>query len=333
MRARPLATLPWTLCFLLLLGTCSTSRADQTEDEATIRANAEKYVEAYNRRDSKTMASMWSPDAVYMDTSTGESVTGLDAIAKQLDFVFAGAEDAKMKVTVDSIDFVSPNVAIERGVAEVSYSKHPTEKTEYTAVSVKRDGKWLLDRVTDTDADDKANEPPPSNYEHLKELEWMIGSWVDVGDDATITTDCEWTKNRNYMTRAFAMVIGDNVDTSGMQIVGWDPVAKQIRSWVFDSDGAFSEGTWTHKDNKWFVQQKGTLVDGSVTTALNIITKLDDNSFTWQSTNRTVDGELQPNIDEVVVTRVGAEIMEPEGPPAAPPAPAAPAPGKASPAK
>src|SRR5437773_11010003 len=37
--------------------------ADQAADEATIRANAAKYVESYNRRDSKTMASMWSPEA------------------------------------------------------------------------------------------------------------------------------------------------------------------------------------------------------------------------------------------------------------------------------
>ena len=153
--------------------------------------------------------------------------------------------------------------------------------------------------------------PPPSNYEHLKELEWMIGSWVDEGEDSTITTDCEWTKNRNYMTRSFAMIIGDQVDTSGMQIVGWDPVNKQIRSWVFDSDGAFSEGTWTHKGDKWFVQQKGTLVDGGQTTALHIFKRLDDNSYTWQSINRTIDGEMQPNIDEVVVTRTLGANGEP----------------------
>ena len=67
------------------------------------------------------MASMWSPDAVYTDVGTGESVVGREAIAKQFDYVFAGSEDAKLTVTIDSIDFVSPNVAIEKGTAEVSY--------------------------------------------------------------------------------------------------------------------------------------------------------------------------------------------------------------------
>ena len=38
------------------LATASLTFADQAAEEATIRANAAKYVESYNRRDSKTMA-------------------------------------------------------------------------------------------------------------------------------------------------------------------------------------------------------------------------------------------------------------------------------------
>src|SRR3954468_11335512 len=87
----------------------TTGRADQAADEATIRANAAKYIESYNRRDSKTMASMWSPDAIYTDESTGERAVGRAAIQKQLDHTFAGAEDAKLKINIDSIDFISPN--------------------------------------------------------------------------------------------------------------------------------------------------------------------------------------------------------------------------------
>jgi uncharacterized protein (TIGR02246 family) len=275
--------------------------ADQPADEATIRENAQKFVEAYNRRDSKTMAAMWSPEAVYMDPSTGENVSGRDEIAKQFDETFAGAEDAKLAIAIDSIEFVSPNVAVEKGTAEVTYADFPAEKTAYTAVHVKRDGKWLLDRVSE----EALPEPPPSHYEQLKELEWMVGSWIDEAPDSTIQTDCEWTKNRNFMTRSFAVVVGEQIDMSGMQIIGWDPAAKQIRSWVFDSDGTFAEGTWTHKDNRWSIQQVGTLPDGKKSSATNIITKVDDNSFTWQSINREVDGVVLPNVEEVLIVRSG----------------------------
>jgi hypothetical protein len=206
-------------------------------------------------------------------------------------------------VHIDSVEFVSPNVAVEKGSAEITHAKAETEKSKYTAVHVRRDGKWLLDRVTEAEIPP----PKPSNYEHLKELEWMIGSWIDQDNRATVQTDCEWCKNRNFMTRSFAAVVGDQVNLSGMQIVGWDPAAKQIRSWVFDSDGGFSQGKWTHKGNKWFVEQTGTLPDGGKSAATNIFTKVDDNSFTWQSTNRVVDGEIQPNVPEVLIVRKPAE--------------------------
>lgn len=99
------------------------------------------------------------------------------------------------------------------------------------------------------------------------------------------------------------MSVRDRLEMSGLQMIGWDPAAKQIRSWVFDSDGGFGEGTWTKKESRWFIPFTGTLPDGSKSSAVNIITYLDNDTFTWQSVNREVDGEILPNVDEVVVVR------------------------------
>ena len=90
---------------------------------------------------------------------------------------------------------------------------------------------------------------------------------------------------------------------SGMQIIGWDPAAKQIRSWVFDSDGGFAEGRWTNKDSRWYVTMAGTLPDGRKASSTNVLTYVDDDQFKWQSVNRTAGGSLLPNVDEVVVVR------------------------------
>ena len=90
---------------------------------------------------------------------------------------------------------------------------------------------------------------------------------------------------------------------AGMQIIGWDPAAKQIRSWVFDSDGGFAEGRWARKENRWYVTTTGTLPDGGNASSVNVITQVDDGQFKWQSVNRTVGGQLLPNVDEVVVVR------------------------------
>jgi hypothetical protein len=135
----------------------------------------------------------------------------------------------------------------------------------------------------------------------------MIGSWVDQDESATIQTDCEWTKNRNFINRSFAIVVGDEIDLAGMQIIGWDPIAKQIRSWIFDSDGGFAEGKWTRKGDRWLIQASGTTPDGKKSSAVNIITYIDDNTCTWQSINRVVGGDMLPNVDEVLVVRQPAE--------------------------
>jgi len=280
--------------------TASTDEA-RAADTAAIHAAGAAFMEAYKARDAKKLAALWSPEAIYIDPLNGEEIVGREAIEKVFEDAFADKQDVKIEVEGNSIDFVSPNVAIVRGMAHVIRPGEEPVDSEYTAVRVKRDGKWLLDRLSEVEKE----KAPPSNYEHLKELEWMIGSWHD--DDprpaVEIQTDCAWTKNKNFITRAFAVAISDEVRRSGMQIIGWDPVSKQIHSWVFDSDGGFGEGTWTHKGNKWFIQNTITLPDAGKATALNIMTKLDDNSFKWESTNRDIDGELQPNTEPVLVVR------------------------------
>jgi uncharacterized protein (TIGR02246 family) len=247
------------------------------------------------------LASLWSTDAVYIDPLTGEETVGRDEIEKVFADAFSDNQDVKLSVEDVSLDFVSPNVAVVRGTAHVTRSGEAPNDSEFTSVRVKQGGKWLIDRVSEVEKE----KPQPSNYEHLKELEWMIGSWHD--DDPRpsieIQTDCDWTKNKNFITRSFAVAIGNQTDKSGMQIIGWDPNAKQIRSWVFDSDGGYAEGVWTHKGDKWFIKNTGVLPDGAKTSGTNIVTYLDNNSFKWESVNREIDGQLQPNVDPVLVVR------------------------------
>ncbi len=270
-------------------------------DEEAIRAAGKAFAEAYNARDAKKLASLYTHEAVYLDPLTGEESVGRDAIEKDFAEAFADNQDIKLKVDPKTIEFVSPNVAISRGTAQVIRPDAEPVESEYTVVRVKRDGKWLIDRVSEIEKE----KPAPSNYEHLKDLQWMIGSWHD--DDprpaVEIQTDCAWTKNKNFMTRSFAVAVGDQVNKAGMQILGWDPDSKQIHSWVFDSDGGFGEGTWTKKGDRWFIQTNATLPDGGKATSVNIMTQLDDNSFKWESVNREIDGELLPNVDPVLVVR------------------------------
>lgn len=285
--------------FVCVAGNCAS--ADQAADEAAIRKSVESYTEAFNKQDAKALAAHWSPEAVYTNPLSGEAAVGREAIEQQFAENFANLKGAKLETTIESIRFVSPNVAVEHGVARVVIGQEKPAESTYTAIHVKRDGKWLIDRITEEYVPEIV-----SNYEKLKDLEWMIGTWVDEDEQSRVETTCQWSKNRNFIVRSFSISIGDRVEKAGVQVIGWDPAAKQIRSWVFDSDGGIGEGVWTNKANKWYIQAKDTSADGQKLTSQNVLTVIDKDRFSWQSVDRQVDGHLLPNIDEIVVVRAAA---------------------------
>ncbi|RMG01624.1 MAG: hypothetical protein D6741_04960 [Planctomycetota bacterium] len=150
-------------------------------------------------------------------------------------------------------------------------------------------------------------EPQPSA---LAELDGLVGRWVDKGDDAVITTDCEWTLNKRFLKRTFRVETDGQTVLEGTQFVGWDPVAGHIRSWTFDSEGGVGQGVWIRDANRWLVKKSFVLADGRRASAINVITVVDENTIRWQSTNREIDGELQPNVPEVTVVRQADEASQ-----------------------
>lgn len=88
--------------------------------------------------------------------------------------MFEDQPDLNLKVSVTSVQFVSPKVAVESGSTSLISPNSEPEEIEYSAVHIKEAGKWLIDRVTD-----KSKEVIPSHYEQLKVLEWMIGEWTN----------------------------------------------------------------------------------------------------------------------------------------------------------
>lgn len=289
---------------LMILGIAGTTGlygqqpSDQSADEAAIHAMVASYVQAFNKHDAKALADHWSPDAVYLNRTTGEEVVGRSAIAEQFTALLKEQPEIQLEVNVDSIQFISPNVAVERGTTRILAPSAEPEEIEYTAVDVRQDGKWLLDRVTD-----KPKEIVPSHYEQLKVLEWMVGQWTSDSENAEVELDCSWTKNQNFLTRSFKITIDGDTTVSGMQMIGWDPATKTIRSWTFDANGTFAEATWEKIDDRWFLRNRGTLADGRSATMINVMKQVDADSFTWQTIERTAGGELLPNIDEIQLVR------------------------------
>lgn len=278
--------------------------ASQAEDEQAIRKAVASYVAAFNRQDAKSVADHWSPEAVYVTPLDGRRLVGREAIQQQFETVFENTDGLKIDVVVEAIQFVSPNVAVEQGQATFQGAGVEDRVTEYSAVHVRRDGVWLLDRV-----EEKQGDLPDSNYEHVKPLDWLVGTWVDEDETGRVETVCHWTKNQNFLHRAFTVSDQQGIHLSGMQIIGWDAVEKRIRSWTFDSDGGFATGIWSadksdaESPESWHVRKKGHTATGHTTSAVNILTRRGEAGFAFKSVSRTFDGQILPNIAEVIVKR------------------------------
>ena len=124
----------------------------------------------------------------------GEQLTGHEALQQDFTALFEEMKEARLEVSVESVDFISPNVALEQGTASLMRPDSPPEKSSYSVVHVKRDGKWLIDRVTD----EEIAAAPVSHYKHLK------GPGMDdwrVGRSRRVTT----SSRRNARGRATAI--------------------------------------------------------------------------------------------------------------------------------
>lgn len=158
----------------------------------------------------------------------------------------------------------------------------------------------------DAENQDPGNQDAAPVESPLATLDWLLGSWSGGTDKGQIEFSCRFAKNNAFLIRSFRVLEGDDVAMSGMQVVAWDPAKETIRSWTFDSDGGFGEDLWSQAGTRYTMRSEYTLPDGGSGSALNTMEYVDNNTFVWQSTNREIDGQLQPDIPKVVVSRVAA---------------------------
>jgi uncharacterized protein (TIGR02246 family) len=267
-------------------------------DESAIRAAIKSYVAAYNRGDAKAVAAYWSESGEWINPS-GQRFQGRLAIEKEMQTMFSENKGVRIEVINPSIRMVSPQVAIEEGTVRVIRPSEPPSDSTYLAVDVKEGGRWKLNTVRETDLPETQAASSP-----LQDLAWLVGDWVDDSPEVDDTATVTWTKNKTFLTYAFKISEpGADDILEGTQVIGWDPATGTIRSWMFDSDGGFGEGTWSKKENTWVVKFNQVLPDGRKASATNIYTIVDGNTFTWKSIGRKLDGQFIPNIDEVKMVR------------------------------
>jgi uncharacterized protein (TIGR02246 family) len=270
---------------------------DRSGDEAAIRANVAAFVKAYNAHDAKAIAAQFTPDGQIVDKE-GDASEGRDAIQQTFADLFTENPQKRIEVTIESIRFVGSDLAVEEGTTKETVAPgEPPEYDHYTVLHVKRDGKWQMAMAQDEEG------PPPSSHEQLRPLAWLVGEWVDDGGSVVVNSTCRWSEDGNFLLQEFNLQVSGKNAMRVSQRIGWDPQAKNIRSWVFDSEGGFGESVWTRDDNIWIIKATGVRPDGSTASSTNMLVPAGKDAYVWRSRDRIVGDDVVPPIEVKVVRK------------------------------
>ena len=264
---------------------------NRAADQAAIRDRTQEFLKSLAKGDAREVAAFW--------TATAEYVRGGDlTIRGRANIEKAYAEHLKKKqpgtVTVEgeSIRFLSDDTAVQEGVFVVKRA-NPAETTrsQFSALFLRSGGKWYFGLL---------RESPEAMS--LQELAWLVGSWSYSSDRAETRMAVEWTEGKKYLLCRTTRKQDDQA-TTATQVLAVHPATGAIRSWTFESDGSLGEAVWSRTDTGWMAKVTSFDADGDEVTATTTLTPIDENTFTFQSTDRTVDGEKAADIGPIRVTR------------------------------
>jgi uncharacterized protein (TIGR02246 family) len=262
-------------------------------DEEAIRKAMAAYTTAFNKGDLDGLMALWSADGEFV-TEEGKVIRGKEALTSLFKKGFADNKGTTIKINSKSIRFLRPDVAVQDAIVFQTSADKTVDNGPYTSIWFKTDGKWLLGSVRDLPGDAAAN--GPSNYDNLKQLEWLIGDWTSEGKNTVVDMTCKWDKNQNFLMMEQTINLKNDNPLSITQIIGWDPLQQQIRSWLFDSRGGFGEALWTRRGNQWDLAASGVLSDARPTSSLNSWKFIDDNACEWEATERQIDSKPVPDV-------------------------------------
>ncbi|MDX2037689.1 MAG: SgcJ/EcaC family oxidoreductase [Isosphaeraceae bacterium] len=285
---------------------------ERSPEEKAVLAVALEFIKAYNSGDAKAIASLFVENGeIVVENET--PIRGREAIQATFETVFAEEPGTSIDLFDTSVRLLTPDLAVEEGVAITTppdTEEGPGEPTSsrYTVHYVKQGGKWFQASVHDFP------DREPTIEERLAQLDWMIGEWVDEGRDGVVETICSWDPSGKFILRDFTAKLDGMESISGTERIGWDPLTKQIKSWMFDSEGGHGEALWTRSGEEWILKAKGVLADGTVASATRVITMVNKDMIKFRSFDRVAGGSTRPSVEEITLVRKPpapiAEVVE-----------------------
>lgn len=270
--------------------------AKNAADVAAIKASAQAFVDAFNRGDAKALAAEWTDNGELYDDS-GMVLIGRAAIEKAYAKLIEDHPRNRITINVQTIRFPAAGLAIEEGSSRVESpgAELPTS-SRYSAFHIRENGVWKIAYARESGG----------SGDSIDDLGWLVGTWVAKSKDREVRISFSWNDSKTFLENKFSVTEGGKVAAGGVQEIGRDPRTGRLCSWVFSDDGGRGQAQWVRDGNRWIMESVGVTGDGAPTSSTNVLTRVNDNEFSWRSVNRRVGVAQMPDAAPITVTRVVA---------------------------
>jgi uncharacterized protein (TIGR02246 family) len=292
-----------------------------SRDTAGIRDLIASYLRAFNQHDPAALAAHWSEAGESVDLDSGATTAGREAVRKVFATLFEEDAGATIDIDLQSIRQLRDDVAVVDGVSRIAFTDAPPSASRFSAVVVRQDGGWVLDTVRESTVPIEQFSST-STERPLDALDWLVGAWEDASEGVTASIQCGWAPNKAFLIRHHLITsdpapaarpqpgdaripgllpaAGSVASRELTEIIGWDESRREIRSWLFSSDGRSAQGSWSRDGQTWTVRFDAGAGDDCV----HSLTLAGADELTCSASSARLNDLLPPACDYLRTARV-----------------------------
>lgn len=299
-----------------------------SRDTAGIRDLIASYLRAFNQHDPAALAAHWSEAGENVDLDSGATTSGREAVRQVFATLFEADAGATIDIDLHSIRQLRDDVAVVDGVSRIAFTDASPSASRFSAVVVRQDGGWVLDSVRESSV--PVEQPSGASAGRpLEALDWLVGAWEDASEGVTASIQCGWSPNKAFLVRHHLITndpapaarpqpgdaripgllpaAGSVASRELTEIIGWDEGRREIRSWLFSSDGRSAAGSWSQEGRTWTVRFE----TGDGSDCLHSLTLAGPDELTCSASSDRLDDLLPPACDYLRTARaVGSGAAE-----------------------
>ena len=271
----------------------------RSPDEEAAAQAAAGLVKAYTEHNGKAFAAAFTTDAEYVDEN-GNIFHGRKAIEDEFAALLKANPETSIELALVSLRTIAPGVMAADGTTRLFRKKgEPSVAGRCSLVCTKDGNKWLIASLREVAED----EQHASHHEHVRQLEFLIGDWVNQGGHSDVHFTCRWDEGLNFLVRDFAVQVGGQKTMTGTQRIGYDPLTGHLRAWIFDSAGGYADGYFHRDGDIWILKTSGVTADGQMASGTQMFGPIDAHRLSWKPVDYVIGGERLPDIPPVTIVR------------------------------